>query len=246
MIALFPGLAPVRIPLALVLLLVVAGLTWFGHGGRLLFAFMTVAFVVISVAVLILGFAAPHTTGHAASTANPGHPAMLAVVLAFPVAMALATGIEAPSTAIAQLGQLDDTHRRRFGRGTLAPLVVIVGGLTLALTALGVQLHIGIVAAAGQEQELVLFYAVAVFVSFLVGLLAMTRFARTERKPALAWLNGIAAAAVAFTLVVNLLRGWPVLSRVATVLIAAGLYVRWNRAGQPTGIEDVEAQAETA
>nr|WP_248297113.1 hypothetical protein [Streptomyces sp. S1D4-11] len=258
------------------LLLVVAGLTWFGHGGRLLFAFMTVAFVVISVAVLILGFAAPHTTGHAASTANPGHPAMLAVVLAFPVAMALATGIEAPSTAIAQLGQLDDTHRRRFGRGTLALLVVIVGGLTLALTALGVQLHIGIpgtdstqiadiahaaagpgwlydafqltssllllaaasssfqagpgllkalsgtpeqpgvlptvlgrsnrhhtpywsvvvylaaaaliiVAAAGQEQELVLFYAVAVFVSFLVGLLAMTRFARTERKSALAW-----------------------------------------------------------
>ncbi|MFE9568774.1 hypothetical protein ACFYMW_09820 [Streptomyces sp. NPDC006692] len=61
---------------------------------------------------------------------------MLAVVLAFPVAMALATGVEAPSTAIAQLGQLGDTGRRRFGRGTLALLVVIVGGLTLALTTL--------------------------------------------------------------------------------------------------------------
>ncbi|MFF3511645.1 amino acid permease [Streptomyces sp. NPDC002573] len=332
-IALFPGLSAFRIPLALVLLLVVAGLTWFGHGGRLLFAVMTVAFVVVSVAVLVLGFAAPHATGHAAATHDPGRPAMLAVVLAFPVAMALATGVEAPSTAIAQLGQLDDTHRRRFGRGTLALLVVIVGGLTLALTALAVQLHIGIpgadstqiadiahaaagpgwlygafqltssllllaaasssfqagpgllkalsgtperpgvlppvlgrtnrhhtpywsvviylaaaaliiVAAAGQEQELVLFYAVAVFVSFLVGLLAMTRFARTENKPALAWVNGIAAAAVAFTLVVNLLRGWPVLSMVATLLIAAGLYVRWNRAGRPSGIEDVEAQAE--
>jgi hypothetical protein len=257
------------------------------------------------------------------------------VVLAFPVAMALATGVEAPSTAIAQLGQLDDTHRRRFGRGTLALLVVIVGGLTLALTALAVRLHIGIpgadstqiadiahaaagpgwlygafqltssllllaaasssfqagpgllkalsgtperpgvlppvlgrtnrhhtpywsvvvylaaaaliiVAAAGQEQELVLFYAVAVFVSFLVGLLAMTRFARGEGKPALACINGIAAAAVAFTLVVNLLRGWPVLSMVATLLIAAGLYLRWDRAGRPTGIEDVEAQAESA
>jgi hypothetical protein len=334
-IALFPGLAPVRIPLALVLLLVVAGLTWFGHGGRLLFAVMTVAFVVISVAVLILGFTAPHTTGHAVSTADPGRSAMLAVVLAFPVAMALATGVEAPSTAIAQLGQLDDTHRRRFGRGTLALLVVIVGGLTLALTALAVRLHIGIpgtdstqiadiahaaagpgwlygafqltssllllaaasssfqagpgllkalsgtpekpgvlppvlgrtnrhhtpywsvvvylaasaliiVAAAGQEQELVLFYAVAVFVSFLVGLLAMTRFARGEGKPVLAWINGIAAAAVAFTLVVNLLRGWPVLSMVATLLIAVGLFIRWNRAGRPTGIEDVEAQAESA
>ncbi|MFE0348832.1 APC family permease [Streptomyces griseoluteus] len=332
-IALFPGLSPFRVPLALVLLVVVAGLTWFGHGGRLLFAVMTVAFVVVSVTVLVLGFAAPHATGHAAASHDPGRPATLAVVLAFPVAMALATGVEAPSTAIAQLGQLDDTHRRRFGRGTLALLVVIVGGLTLALTALAVRLHIGIpgtdstqiadiahaaagpgwlygafqltssllllaaasssfqagpgllkalsgtperpgvlppvlgrtnghhtpywsvvvylaaaaliiVAAAGQEQELVLFYAVAVFVSFLVGLLAMTRFARTESKPVLAWLNGIAAAAVAFTLAVNLLRGWPMLSMLATLLIAAGLYVRWNRAGRPSGIEDIEAQAE--
>ncbi|MFJ8782014.1 amino acid permease [Streptomyces sp. NPDC102476] len=334
-IALFPGLAPLRIPMALLLLVVVAGLTWFGHGGRLLFAFMTVAFVIISVAVLILGFTSPHTTGHAAPSADPGRSAMLAIVLAFPVAMALATGIEAPSTAIAQLGQLDDTHRRRFGRGTLALLVVIVGGLTLALTALAVQLHIGIpgtdstqiadiahaaagpgwlysafqltssllllaaasssfqagpgllkalsgtperpgvlppvlgrvnrhhtpywsvvvylaaaaliiVAAAGQEQELVLFYAVAVFVSFLVGLVAMARFARREDKTALAWVNALAAVAVAFTLAVNLLRGWPMLSLVATLLIAAGLYLRWTRAGRPTGIEDVEARAEAA
>ncbi|TQJ92533.1 hypothetical protein [Streptomyces sp. SLBN-31] len=283
--------------------------------------------------MLILGFTSPHATGHAAASSAPGHSAVLAVVLAFPVAMALATGVEAPSTAIAQLGQLDDTHRRRFGRGTLALLVVIVGGLTLCLTTLAVQLRIGIpgadstqiadiahaaagpgwlygafqltssllllaaasssfqagpgllkalsgtpekpgvlppvlgrtnrhhtpywsvlvylaaaaliiVAAAAQEQELVLFYAVAVFVSFLVGLLAMTRFALREGKPALAWVNGVAAAAVAFTLAVNLLRGWPVLSMVATLLIAAGLYFRWNRAGRPTGIEDIEAQAE--
>ncbi|MFF7794553.1 amino acid permease [Streptomyces sp. NPDC007991] len=334
-IALFPGLAPLRIPLALVLLVVVAGLTWFGHGGRLLFAVMTVAFVAISVAVLILGFTSPHTAGHAVATTDPGHSAMLAVVLAFPVAMALATGIEAPSTAIAQLGQLDDTHRRRFGRGTLALLLVIVGGLTLALTGLAVRLHIGIpgtdstqiadiahaaagpgwlygafqltssllllaaasssfqagpgllkalagtaeqpgvlppvlgrtnhhhtpywsvvvylaaaalviVAAAGQEQELVLFYAVAVFVSFLVGLIAMARFAHREKKSALAWINALAAVAVVFTLAVNLLRGWPVLSLAATVLIAGGLYARWTRAGRPTGIEDVEARAEVA
>ncbi|MEU1006042.1 hypothetical protein [Streptomyces tibetensis] len=46
-----------------------------------------------------------------------------------------------------------------------------------------------------------LFYAVAAFVSFLVGLVAMARSARRERKPALAWVNGLAAAAVAFTLV---------------------------------------------
>ncbi|MCI3238882.1 MULTISPECIES: amino acid permease [Streptomyces] len=332
-IALFPALAAWRIPLALLLLLVVAGLTWFGHGGRLLFAVMTVAFVVICVAVLILGFASPHATGHAAASADPGRSAVLAVVLAFPVAMALATGVEAPSTAIAQLGQLDDTHRRRFGRGTLALLLIIVGGLTLALTALAVRLHIGIpgadstqiadiahaaagpgwlygafqltssllllaaasssfqagpgllkalagtadrpgvlppllgrtnrhhtpywsvvvylaaaaliiVAAAGQEQELVLFYAVAVFVSFLVGLLAMARFATREHNKALAWVNSLAGTAVAFTLAVNLLRGWPMLSLAATLLIAAGLYARWTRAGRPTGIEDVEARAE--
>ena len=103
-----------------------------------------------------------------------------------------------------------------------------------------------IVAAAGQEQELVLFYAVAVFVSFLVGLLAMTRFARDEGSSALAWVNALAALAVAFTLAVNLLRGWPVLSLVGTLLIAAGLYVRWTRAGRPSGIEDIEAQAEGA
>ncbi|WP_437109654.1 amino acid permease [Streptomyces sp. enrichment culture] len=140
-IALLPDLAPWRVPIALLLLLAVAGLTWFGHGGRLLFAVMTVAFVAVSVIVLVIGFLSPHTTGHAPQETDPGRSAAIAVVLAFPVAMALATGVEAPSTAIAQL---DDTQRRRFGRGTLALLLVIVGGLTLALTALAVRLHIGI------------------------------------------------------------------------------------------------------
>ncbi|MFJ1596490.1 amino acid permease [Streptomyces sp. NBC_01317] len=333
-IALAPQLAPWRVAFALVLLFAVAGLTWFGHRGRLLFAVMTALFVAVAVAVLILGFTSPHTTGTAPSTPHSGsHAAVLAVVLAFPVAMALATGVEAPSTAIAQLGQLDDTARRRFGRGTLALLVVIVGGLTLALTALATRLHIGlpahdstqiadiahaaagpgwlytifqltsallllaaasssfqagpgllkalagspqrpavlpawlghtnrqytpywsvvvylaaaalvILAAAGKEQRLVLFYAVAVFVSFLVGLLAMTHFARTEHKPALATLNAVAALAVAFTLVVNLTRGWPLLSLLATVVIAAILYLRWTRAGRPSGLDDIEARTE--
>ncbi|MGW2637011.1 hypothetical protein [Streptomyces sp. NPDC001348] len=49
----------------------------------------------------------------------------------------------------------------------------------------------------------------------------------------------------AFALVVNPPGGRPVLSMVATLLIAAGLYVRWNTAGRPSGTEDVEAQAET-
>ena len=58
--------------------------------------------------------------------------------------MALATGVEAPSSAIAQLGQLDDAGRRRFGRVTLWLTLAIVGSITLALTAEAVHLRIGI------------------------------------------------------------------------------------------------------
>src|SRR5438034_2994192 len=44
-IAYVPGLAPTRIVLGLALLVAVAGLTWFGHGGRLAFAAMTLLFI---------------------------------------------------------------------------------------------------------------------------------------------------------------------------------------------------------
>ena len=69
---------------------------------------------------------------------------MLAVVLAFPVAMALATGAEAPSSAIAQLGQLDDRDRRRFGRVTLWLTLGIVGVLTIGIAVVATRLRIGI------------------------------------------------------------------------------------------------------
>ena len=81
--------------------------------------------------------------GHAPVTGSAS-PALVAVILAFPVAMALATGTEAPATSIAQLGQLDNRGRWRFGRGTLGLTILIVGGLTLGLTALAVHLHVGI------------------------------------------------------------------------------------------------------
>ena len=55
-------------------------------------------------------------TAHAPITGSAS-PALVAVILAFPVAMALATGTEAPATSIAQLGQLDNRGRWRFGRG---------------------------------------------------------------------------------------------------------------------------------
>src|SRR5439155_14512761 len=101
-------------------------------------------FLLASIAVLALGWVAPHATHGRAPITGSASPGWLAVVLAFPVAMALATGTEAPATAIAQLGQLDNRGRARFGRGTLALTIVIVGVLTLGLTALAVHLHVGI------------------------------------------------------------------------------------------------------
>ncbi|MGB0093747.1 MAG: amino acid permease [Solirubrobacteraceae bacterium] len=234
---------------------------------------MTWLFIIGAVAVLALGWISPQTTHGSAPITGSASPAVVAVVLAFPVAMALATGTEAPATSIAQLGQLDNPGRARFGRGTLALTIGIVGAITIGLTALAVHLHVSIpqgdstqiadlahaaadkgallrffqlassvlllaaasssfqagpgllkalartgpagehgllpprfartnrhhtpvaavvvyavisaaiiLAASGQEQELVLVYAVSVFVSFLAGLLAMARFSHREGK----------------------------------------------------------------
>jgi hypothetical protein len=336
LIAYLPALAPARIPIALALVALVASMTWFGHGGRLVFASMTCLFIAAAAIVLAIGWTSPQIAHGAAPITGSASPALVAVILAFPVAMALATGTEAPATSIAQLGQLDDRGRRRIGRGTLASTVAIVGVLTLALTALAVHLHVGIpgpdetqignlaeaaggggalfalfqlssgllllaaasssfqagpgllkalatplaggspgllhhrlavvnrhhtpvaavvvyalisaaivLAAGGREQELVLVYAVAVFVSFLAGLLAMARFSHRRGATALAAMNLAGAAVVAFTLVVNLARGYPLLAIGGTVAIAAALYWRWVRAGRPRGMEEIERVAES-
>jgi amino acid transporter len=330
-----PGLAPARVPLALALLVCVAGLTWFGHLGRAIFAAMTLAFVAAAVAVLAGGLHA-HVGDVGRITHASGHPATIAVLLAFPVAMALATGVEAPSSAIAQLGQLDNAGRRRFGRITLWATLAIVGTLTLGLTAAAVRLKIGIPAAnstqignlakasvshglfgffqlatallllaaasssfqagpgllkalarrqgtggdgvgilpvwmghtnkhhtpywavvlfliisavvtaavGAHDQELVLYYAVAVFMSFLVGLLAMARFSRRERRYGSLVLNSVGAFVVAFTLAANLARGHPIVSVAAALLIGLGLHGLWVRAGRPRGIASVLVEAE--
>ncbi|MFE0020823.1 amino acid permease [Amycolatopsis sp. NPDC059021] len=335
-IAFFPALAPWRVLVAVLLVAAVAGGTWFGHLGRTVFAAMTVAFIVLTVAVLVSAFfVAPQPSG-TTTAADPGHAPVLAVALAFPVAMALATGIEAPSSAIAQLGQLDDLGRRRFGRVTLWLTLGVVGTLTLGLTAQAVRLGIGVphadttqiaelaraatstpvfaafqlttallllsaasssfqagpglfkalarqrhpdgtttgilpfwlgrtnshhtpywgvvvflaaaalvtAAAGGRDQELVLFYAASVFVSFLAGLVAMTRFSWRERRTGFLAINVVGALAVGFTLAVNLTRGDPIISIAAALLIAAGLYWLWVRSGRPRGIRNVAAEAE--
>ncbi len=329
-----PSLEAWRLPLALALCALVTGVTWFGHLGRLVFALFTLAFLAAATLVIARGWADPASVHAPPAAGGSGQAALAAVVLAFPVAMALATGVEAPLTAIAQLGQLGDRDRRRFGRGTLALTIAIVGSLTLSLTALAVHLGVGIpqpgstmiadvarasagdgaiyalfqatsavlllsaaassfaagpgllralsrrpgnplgilpgvlgrtnahhtpywsvlvffvasavvvVAAGGHEQELVLFYAVAVFVSFLTGLLAMARFSLNEHKRVLLAVNGVAVVAVAFTIAVNLGRGYPVASLAAAALIATFLYALWVRAGRPSGIAEAERMIE--
>jgi hypothetical protein len=335
-IAYVPALAPWRIPLALAVLVGVAGLTWFGHLGRAVFAAMTVGFIVLCAAV-IAGAVGAHVPVHAAPLhVNPGHSALIALLLAFPVAMALATGTEAPSSAIAQLGQLDNNGRRRFGRTTLWLTLAIVGVLTLGLTAEAVRLHVGIphanstqiadlaklsvggplyalfqaftallllaaasssfqagpgllkalarrihhdghelgilprwlgttnehhtpywavvvflavsafatLLAGGNDQTLVLYYAVSVFISFLVGLVAMATFQRRERQLKAMIISVLGAALVAFTLLVNVARGNPIISVAASLAIAFGLYRQWVRADRPRGIAQVVARSE--
>ena len=56
--------------------------------------------------------------------------------------------------------------------------------------------------------------------------------------------NLLGAVAVAFTLAVNLERGYPLLAIAGTMLVAGVLYWRWVRAGRPRGIEAIEREAE--
>ncbi len=320
-----------RIPMALLLLLVVAVGSLFGHGGRLAFALMTLLFLGVAVIVIAHGFLDPTEGAAPPVTAAAPHSPIVAVLLAFPVAMALATGIEAPSSGIAQLGQLDDAGRRFFGRTTLWLTVGIVGALTLALTLLATRLNVGIPAenstqiadiarrsvgdsalfslfqwasallllaaasssfqagpgllkalagetavlpaplarvnrfhtpvfgvaffalaaatclllAGGRDQELVLFYAVAVFLSFLGGLIAMAAFAHRAGHHLLIAINLIGAGTIAFVLLLNLTRGYPLVSLGASLLVSALLYARWVRAGRPSGVSEIEAEAAT-
>ncbi len=333
-IAYVPGLHDFRIPLAIGLTTLVAGLTWLGHAGRVLFATFTVSFIGACSVVLVKGYISPTTTlpdSAVLITGQPLSPAIIAILFAFPVAMALATGIEAPLTSIAQLGQLDDDGKRTFGRGTLLLTVGIVAAVTLLMAGLAVRLNVGIpgekstqiadiakaaagdgalfaifqltsailllsaasssyqagpgllkalardpdgrglgilptplgdvnrhhtpywavvvylaisigvlVAAGAEEQELVLFYAVAVFASFMMGLLAMAKFSWQEKNWPLFAINCVASVAVFFTLVINLSRGYPLASFGALLLIAVLLYRLWVKAGRPAGVTDLE------
>jgi hypothetical protein len=68
----------------------------------------------------------------------------------------------------------------------------------------------------------------------------MARFSHRACLRALTATNLLGAVAVAFTLIVNLARGYPLLALAGTVMIAAVLHRRWIRAGRPAGLEEIE------
>jgi hypothetical protein len=104
-----------------------------------------------------------------------------------------------------------------------------------------------VVAGAGaRDQELVLFYAVSVFMSFLMGLLAMARFSHRARRWPLFAVNCLGAAAVALTLAFNLARGYPVVSMAAALAIALFLHRLWVRDGRRGAISRAVVEAESS
>ena len=147
LIAYLPDLEPLRTPLGLALVGLVAGLVLLGQVGRVAFALATQLFVVLAVWVIVAAmFAAPATAGSRDAWPEPllFDAAMGPLLLAIPLGMALATGVEAPSNAIAQLPQLDDHGRRQFGRWTLWLMLGIVGVLTAGFAAAAVRLGAGL------------------------------------------------------------------------------------------------------
>jgi len=145
-IAYLPGLAPGRVALALGLTALVAVGISLGHRGRLAFAMATLLFLALAALMITSGAIGGAGVESRAGEAQPllADASLVPVLLAMPLAMALATGIEAPSDAIAQLGQLGPRDRRLFGQLTIWLTVGIVGALTLGIAVLAVTLDVGL------------------------------------------------------------------------------------------------------
>jgi hypothetical protein len=145
-IAYLPGVEAERVVLALGLTALVAVGISFGHRGRVAFATATLLFLALAAIVIVAGAAAPAQTPVNETDHAPllGDAALIPALFAMPLAMALATGIEAPSDAIAQLIGLNRTEHRRFGQRTVWLTVGIVGLLTIGITTLAVIRGVGL------------------------------------------------------------------------------------------------------
>ena len=337
LIAYLPKLEPFRTPIGLGLVVLVAGTVLLGQLGRVVFATATVAFIALSICVIVSGVAGSPGAAVAAGHAPVGTTPMLVAaglgpaLLAIPLGMALATGVEAPSNAIAQLPQLDDRARRRLGRQTLWLMVGIVGTLTIAFSVLAVYLGtdlvpadstliaevarratggsplfavfqassallllsaaassylaasgvlkalatIGkdgqglvpsrfgrinrflipewgvalvliaaamLVAASGREQRLVGFYAVAVFASFLAATIACARLSYRDGRRVALVLNIVGAVLVTIILGMNATRLDGMIALLASIGVAAYLWLIWVLRGRPRGVATAVAR----
>jgi hypothetical protein len=171
---------------------------------------------------------------------------------AFQATTALLLLAAASSSFQAGPGLLRALARRRLATGQVVGLLAGWLGTTNRhyTPYWGVVLYTGasvavVLAAGAQDQLLVLYYAVTVFVAFLSGLLAMSRYSLAEHSWPLLAVNVAGAGAVAFTLAVNLSRVYPLVSLVAALGIGAVLYVLWVRAGRPRGIAGAMAGLES-
>jgi len=339
LIAYAPGLAAARLPLALGLAITVAAGVLVGHRGRVGFAIATQVFLLMAVIVIVAGALTEPVPGGMGAGGGASRPllanaSLAAVLMALPLGMALATGVEAPSNAIAQLPQLPDRSRRLFGRTTLWLMVGIVGVLTIGFSVLAVRLganvengqstllaeiareavgggaalacfqalsallllaaaassflagsgvlkalsglgldggegllpepfhrqnrffvaHWGvllvlglaaamIVAAGGQVQSLVQFYAVSVFASFLAATLGCARLSHRDGRPWVALGNLFGAVLVGLVLALNLTRIDSTISLAASLALAFYLWRAWVARGRPGGVVKAPAHS---
>jgi hypothetical protein len=337
-IAYVPELAAERVLLAVALAALVAAGISVGHRGRVAFAAATLLFISLGLIVIVAGAAGPAQAPVPDQSAEPlvADASLIPALLAMPLAMALATGIEAPSDAIAQLGDLERPARRRFGQGTIWLTVGIVAVLTIGISTLAVARGVGlppadstllaevarmsvgdgavfaafqaasallllaaaassylaasgllkalalvganrddgglvparfallnrfhvptwgilvvlvasavlIVVAGGQDQEIVRYYAVAVFAGFLGATVGCARLSHRDGKRAELAVNLIGVVLVGFVLALNVARPAGVIVLGAAGLVAGYLYAAWVRRGRPAGVAEAELIAE--
>ncbi|GAB2909935.1 amino acid permease [Rhodococcus aerolatus] len=170
----------------------------------------------------------------AQAAAGPGLFTVFQVVTALLLLAAAASSYQAGPGLLAALARRTEDDGAQSG--VLPPRLGRTNARhapTLGVIAFTVAAALVTAAAGGQEQTLVLFYAVSVFLSFVMGLLAMAKLSHADGRTGRVVLNLGGAVVVAFTLVVNLARVTPIVSLVASLVVAAAMYASWARAGRP-------------
>jgi hypothetical protein len=95
-----------------------------------------------------------------------------------------------------------------------------------------------ILASGGREQELVHFYAVSVFASFLAATVGCARLSHRDGRRWAMTLNVLGAALVALVLALNLTRLDSVIALSASGLVALYLWRTWVARGRPGGLTE--------